>query len=60
METVAPHTFVIEPGWYGEVVGQGAMAAVKGRVEASDLRQIRPVVKKGPDGSKIVWLVQRR
>ena len=60
MKAVAPHALVVQAGRYGVVVRNRVVAAVKGRVETSDLRQVRAVLKKGPDGSKIVWLVQRR
>ena len=39
MKSVAPDSLVVQPAGYGVVVRDLVVAAVKGRVEAGDLRQ---------------------
>src|SRR5262249_16225756 len=44
----------------GVVIRQRAMATVKCRVEAGDLRQLRAALKKCQDRREVVWLMKRR
>src|SRR5262249_26168157 len=60
VKAVASHAFVIEALRNGIVICQGAMATMKCRVEAGDLRQFGSAREKRADRSEIVGLVQGR
>ena len=60
VEAVTPHTFLVEAFRQRVIVRQRAVATVKRRVETCDLRQLGTAVKKRPDRSKVVRLMQWR
>ena len=60
MKAVTPHAFLVEAFGQRVIVRQRAVATVKRGVETGDLRQLGTAVKKRPDRSKVVRLMQRR
>ena len=60
MEAVTADAFLVELLWQRVAVGDFGMAAVKGRVEAGDLRKLRLSLQQGADGAEIVRLMERR
>ena len=60
MKPITPDPFIVQPAGYGVVVRDLVMVAVKGRVEAGDLRQRRKSGKQSADRRQIVGLMQRR
>ncbi len=60
VEAVAPDAFGIETLRDRVMIGQRAMAAMKGGVEAGDLRQIRETGQDRTDRRQIVRLMKRR
>ena len=60
MKSVTANSLLVQPARYGVVVRDRVVAAVKGRVEAGDLRQSRKFGEQGSDRRQIVGLMQRR
>ena len=60
VKSVAPDPFIVQPTGYGVVVRDLVMVAVKGRIEAGDLRQCGKIGKQGADRRQIMRLMQRR
>ena len=60
MKSVAADSLVVQPARYGVVVRDLVVVAVKGRVEAGDLRQRGKIGEQGADRRQIVGLMQRR
>jgi hypothetical protein len=60
VKAVTAHSFRIELLRDGITIRKRAVAAVKRRVEAGDLRQIRTPVEKQADRRQIVGLMERR
>src|SRR5579872_1063580 len=60
VETVASDAFGVELLWYGVMVRQGAVAAMKGRVETCKLRDFRKARQNRSDRRQIIRLVKRR
>ena len=60
METVAANAFVIEPAGQSKPVGELGVTAVKGGIEAGDLRQVGLHGGDRADAGEIVRLMQRR
>ena len=60
MEAIASHAVGVEARRYGKMVRNRAVAPVKGRIEAGDLRQLGKPRPEGLDRRQVVGLVQRR
>ena len=60
MKSVAANALLVELLGKRVAVGDFGMAAMKGRVEAGDLRQLRLPLQQGADGAEIVRLMERR
>ena len=60
VKTITAYAFLIKTLRKRVVIRQGAMAAMKRRVEACNLRQLRTAGEKCADRGEIVRLVQRR
>ena len=59
VKPVSPYPLGVEALRNRETVCNGAMAAVKGRVEARDLKQFRTPLQQGADRRQVVRLMQR-
>ncbi len=60
MEAVTAYAFLVEALGYRVVVRERAVAAMEGRIETSDLRQVRKARPNGTDRSEVVGLMQGR
>ena len=60
MKSVTPDPLIVQPAGYGVVVRDFVVVAVKGRVEAGDLRQSGKIGEQRADRRQIVGLMQRR
>ena len=58
VETVTADAFLVEPFGQSVAVGDFGMAAMKRRIEASDLRKLRLPLPKRANGAEIVRLVE--
>ena len=58
VKSVAPDPLLMQPAGYGVVIRDLVVVAVKGRVEAGDLRQSRKFGEQGSDRRQIVGLMQ--
>ena len=60
VKSVTPDALLVQPAGYGVVVRDLVVVAVKGRVEAGDLRQRGKIGEQRADRRQIVGLMQRR
>ena len=60
VKAVTSHAFLVEVLRDGIVICEGAMAAMKRRIEAGNLRQLGSAREKRADRREIVGLMQRR
>src|SRR5690242_4989261 len=60
VESVTPDALLIEFVGKRITVGKLGMAAMKGRVETSDLRELRLSLQQHADWREVIWLVQWR
>ena len=60
MKSITPHSLIIKLPWYCEMICDGRMASMKGRVKTGNLGQFRIAFKKRTDGCEVVGLMQRR
>ena len=60
MKPISPDPFIVESAGYGIAIREFVMAAVKGSIEACDLREGRKSGKKRADRRQIMRLMQRR
>jgi hypothetical protein len=58
VKAVTPNPLLVETAGYRVVIGQIAVVAMKGGIEAGDLRQSRKVSEKGTDRGQIMRLMK--